>query len=476
MSRSLLSLAAVALAVSPLAAQTSQPGEPIRLALHPAAPPVPALKYRLLPDRAEQVPGNAATFYYRAAALLADNSGLVQDGNWSVWRDMPPQELPLGEIREKLSALAPVLQEMDEAAQRRQCDWQLSDRPEGVELVAPELQAFRSLANVLAVRVRYETARGNLPEAVQGLRSGYALARNLNEGPTFIAVLVGVAIKTIMDAQLEALLQQPGAPNFYWALTVLPQPYFDPELAIHEEGTLMDRTWPWVKHLDDGPMTPQQVQAAREQMAKVRKLFGLRPLTGQEAVLDALSKTWTYVEARHGLRRDGYTTEQLDAMPAFQVVTLYTVRRYHQAWQDWVVWFRVPNYLRNEGRREPGYQAAFTKLAEADKRLGRVFLQGFGGGIAPAVDGIYRAIGRSERRCAALRCVEALRLYAAGHDGRLPGKLADITEVPVPPDPRTGRPFDYEMTGTGARLSAPLLPGEKPAPGYTLVYDLTVQP
>jgi hypothetical protein len=471
--RYLACLTALAFAVSPLAAQTAQPGEPIRLTLHPAAAPSPALKYRLLPDRFEQVPGNAATFYYRAEALLVDNSSLVQDlqnGPWSKWAGMPLNELPLEEIRVKLEAVGPVLREADEAARRRDCDWQLSNRPEGVELLLPELQGFRYLANVLAVRVRYETARGHFPEAVQALQAGFALARNFNEAPTLIHVLVGAAIAAIMEVQLETLLGQPGAPNLYWALTVLPRPYFDPEVAGHEESTLMDRTWPWLKQLDDGPMTPAQVQAAREQMEKTRKMFQLRPLTWQEAVQQALLETWISVEARRSLLRDGYSADQLDAMPQFQVVALYTAREFRRAWQDWTVWFRVPH-----GWLEPGNRAALTRLRRADDRLARIFLPGVQGGIVPALEKVFQAIDRTDRRFAAVRCVEALRLYAAGHDGRLPAALKDITEVPVPPDPVTGKPFEYEAHGDTARLAAPVPAGQKPPPYTLLVYELTVQ-
>ena len=39
---------------------------PIKLTLSPAAEPVPALRYLLLPELSEQTPGNAAQVYYRA--------------------------------------------------------------------------------------------------------------------------------------------------------------------------------------------------------------------------------------------------------------------------------------------------------------------------------------------------------------------------------------------------------------------------
>ena len=45
-----------------------QPSIPIML--RPAAEPIPALKYRLLPERGALVPGNAAVFYHRAIEML----------------------------------------------------------------------------------------------------------------------------------------------------------------------------------------------------------------------------------------------------------------------------------------------------------------------------------------------------------------------------------------------------------------------
>src|SRR6266403_4059776 len=48
------------------AAGAQQPNASVKLALHLAATPTPALKYQLLPEVAELVPGNAAVLYYRS--------------------------------------------------------------------------------------------------------------------------------------------------------------------------------------------------------------------------------------------------------------------------------------------------------------------------------------------------------------------------------------------------------------------------
>jgi hypothetical protein len=60
-----------------------------------------------------------------------------------------------------------------------------------------------------------------------------------------------------------------------------------------------------------------------------------------------------------------------------------------------------------------------------------------------------------DRRVAALRTVEALRLHAASHDGKLPDSPGQITEVPIADDPATGKkPLEYHRDGAAAPLVA----------------------
>ena len=67
MRRHLFGFAAVILLAQPcMAEQTAAPAETlIRLTLHPAAAPRPALKYRLLPDLLEMRPGNPIQGYMK---------------------------------------------------------------------------------------------------------------------------------------------------------------------------------------------------------------------------------------------------------------------------------------------------------------------------------------------------------------------------------------------------------------------------
>jgi hypothetical protein len=53
-------------------------------------------------------------------------------------------------------------------------------------------------------------------------------------------------------------------------------------------------------------------------------------------------------------------------------------------------------------------------------------------------------------------------MHAAAHDAQLPEKLEQITVVPVPTDPLTGKAFEYHRDGAEAALVS-RLPDESPA-------------
>ncbi len=71
--------------------------------------------------------------------------------------------------------------------------------------------------------------------------------------------------------------------------------------------------------------------------------------------------------------------------------------------------------------------------------------------LFPAVSKVYEARVRVERTVASLRSGEALRLYAAAHDGKAPSKFTDVTTVPLPVDPLTGKGFDGFYTQQDGR-------------------------
>jgi hypothetical protein len=85
-----------------------------------------------------------------------------------------------------------------------------------------------------------------------------------------------------------------------------------------------------------------------------------------------------------------------------------------------------------------------------------------------------RVIGRRlDRDVAALQCVETLRLYVATHNGKFPNALADVTEVAVPDDPFTQKPFVYSRSGSKAVLEGAAPDGGSPK--EALRYELNLK-
>ena len=89
--------------------------------------------------------------------------------------------------------------------------------------------------------------------------------------------------------------------------------------------------------------------------------------------------------------------------------------------------------------------------------------------LLPALGSVSFTVAKNERSIAMLRVIEALRIHAARHQGRLPEKLADISAVPLPLDPTTRRgvfvPEDRRHRGPRIALSAGPPAPRRSAPG-----------
>ena len=450
-------------AVAPAHAE-NRPGDPIPIAVSPAAAPRPSLKFRLYPDRRDLTPGNAATLYYRAMASFVENPVLlkeIQEPYWSEWLETPLKKLPMDQVREKLAYARNLLHEVEVASRCKDCDWQIEDRPEGIGLLLPEVQGFRNVAVVLAVRARYEIALGKWDDAVRSLRIGYTLGRRIGQGPTLIHVLVGGAVARLMDGQLETLIQQPDGPNLYWALTDLPRPYLDPELAVEQESRMIDRMIPWVKKLDGPPMSEAEVGAVVAEMRRgqddMSREFAVVKPPEWERIAQAFFVVQGLGEAKRGLAARGkYTPDELEEMPSFQAVALYAYLEYRDSLDEMLKWVHAPH-----GLRHPGFKKSAEKYQQALGRMDRLFfsgvlvkLFGVGDSVGASNRQVYDAVGRTDRRFAALEYVEALRMYAA-RNGKWPAVAADVTDVPLPDDPMTGKPFEYRVRENKAVVAAP---------------------
>src|SRR5947209_19421916 len=143
-------------------AAAQEPELPVKkLTVSPAAAPVPALRYTLLPELRDTAPGNAALLYYRAFSPDLISGWLRPDMNEAVEKALTA---PLAELKPR-SGTDPlrqagslrdtgVLREVDRAARRQYCDWDLAGRAreEGISLLLPDAQGLRHFGRLLAVR------------------------------------------------------------------------------------------------------------------------------------------------------------------------------------------------------------------------------------------------------------------------------------------------------------------------------------
>src|ERR1700730_14691417 len=105
------SLPAKALKPEPLDGQP-----PVQLVVSAAAEPVPALKYRLLPTLAEQIPGNAAIDYER---VLSRPFVRVDDKRVTGWMDLPLDRLPLKDVEAAVEQYGPLFAGLELASHRQ---------------------------------------------------------------------------------------------------------------------------------------------------------------------------------------------------------------------------------------------------------------------------------------------------------------------------------------------------------------------
>ncbi len=462
------------LVVAVASAEAAPPPDPVTaLPVTPAAPPVPALRWKLLPELRDTTPGNAAQLYYRAFA--PEWSRPLQhelETNLSI-RDaagMPPDQLKslASDPNSRVAGIrnSAMLKEVDRAARRQYCDWDLTGRAreEGLGLLLPDAQTFRVFATLIAIRSRLELADRDFIPAIRSLQTGFALGRHVSDAPTLIQSLVGTAITGVMLDQVEEWIRTPHSPNLYWALANLPRPFIDLHKPLEGEKLLLDNLLPGFREALASrtmePMTSGQVAALKDKLVMLAD-HGVPPL---ESVLYVAK---SYPNAKLFLLSQGWPGTKVQSLPAIQVVLLAEVAQYDRLFDDTIKWYGLPY-----SQAWAGFQKADAALKNEGASGGSPSLS-LSGLLLPAISRVVEASYRTDRRIAALRVVEAIRMHAA-ETGKLPSSLDEITQVPVPTDPMTGDAFRYRLDGPTATLST--APVGTPHSRNTIKYEITLRP
>jgi hypothetical protein len=307
---------------------------------------------------------------------------------------------------------------------------------DGVYTLLPEVQRLRVLASVLKLRMRAEIKAGEFRKAIETAKTMFGLARAFEQHPTMIGYLVGVAIASIAVNTIEEMVQQPGCPNLYWGLTELGSPVLDLHLAAQGERTFISDQ---LRLLIDanGPIADANLAKLLKILDTVleteegKKKGDTAPATRQ---YKAMADDPKAVEAARAFLVDyGTNPEVVKVYTPLQAVMIYDLRQYEVTRDEALKLIHLPMW-----QLQP---LAKDTEAELNKLKGKLPLAP---ALVPSVLALRRAQARLDQRVAYLRVIEAVRLHAHENGGKLPASLDEL-KLPIPPDPVTGKPFEYSV-------------------------------
>ncbi|MBA4187107.1 MAG: hypothetical protein C0467_03730 [Planctomycetaceae bacterium] len=458
------SLSVTALLITSLSAVTAQPPKApaegkwiIPLTVDATATPRPALKYRLLPELRELQTGNQIQAFYKCffeQNYLFHNKESTD--NQQKWMDAPLKEL--AGVKELVGYGGTAAKQANYAARLDAVDWQITNqaKAEGVYLLLPDVQQMRSLATVLKVRVRGEIARGEFDNAIQTLQTMFALGRIFNDHPTLIGHLVGIAITSSALAEVEEFVQEPGAPNLFWALTDLPTPFIDLRKGSQGEKLLVSKEFEIL-----GKGTSVEDRELKALLKRFDPLVGL----SNGGKFDMKPSVWYAVRAedkaevtaaRDRLSKLNPKPAELDKFSTLQTILADDFSQYEVDLDEFVKWSNLPFWQ---------LPADFA----TQKRAAGPF-----GELLPAWYKVMLAKVRLQQHFALIVVGESIRAYAAVNSGKLPGSL-DAVKLPLPVDPVTGKPFAYEVKDDKAVLSATPPADQIKNPAHNRVYEITIR-
>lgn len=437
--------------------------------ISPAAAPVPALRYRLFPAVTERKEGNAVPMYLRFVHERTDAWKKELREKPAEWSKLALDKLPLAEVKSFLEGHRYNLRQLELGARRKTADWSYTlDDGNPVNLMLSDTQEMRAWPPMLALQARVAIREGRYADAVRTLETGFSFSQQISEAPLLISGLVGLRSANEIADVLPDLSERPGAPNLYWALAVIPRPLIDLRRADEVELKLLEMQYPDLADVDrprsaaEWDAALKRVRAESERISKEAK--EAKPPTPGTTSADPAAKSPDLAAARKYLADvAGVAKARLDKMTPAEVLLRYAAALQRELSDEVTKGAYLPYH-----KARAVMDAAEKRLKAAPDteagRLSRSFL--------PALIRVRVAQVRVERKLAALRAIEALRMHAAAK-GQLPDKLEDVTVVPVPDDPGTGRPFEYVREGGTATLSS-RLPGE-PLETSGLRYRVTLR-
>jgi hypothetical protein len=166
------------------------------------------------------------------------------------------------------------------------------------------------------------------------------------------------------------MIQQPGCPNLYWALTDLASQPVDIREALSYEAREWEFTVHKVTELDRRTFTPDE---ALDLAKSVWKWVGPIGPGGPKAELGTPGILLWAVElqpaAREYLLNHGYKAEQIDAMPILQTVLLYRWKQYDVVRDDYFKWLLLPTDEARAAEDLPAVPGGYGKQPRVQQQV-----------------------------------------------------------------------------------------------------------
>jgi len=153
-----------------------------------------------------------------------------------------------------------------------------------------------------------------------------------------IPALVGMAFSGIMLNSLEACIQQPDAPNFYWPLTDLPRPFHDLRKPMQGERVWAYGCYPGAADMAaDLHAQPWPADQVEKIATRLREDLNGEPKQNLNANDEAAMMA--RIAARHEAAKkvlidEGRPRELVDAMPQLQPALLVALQQYDRLFDE----------------------------------------------------------------------------------------------------------------------------------------------
>ena len=419
----------------------------IAMTVTPAPTPKPLADYYILPEYRDLQPGDKLSGFMKCYMEQDRFFSAAESEKRYKLLEVPLAELP-ADVREQNGIksgiaynpkFATMMVFMDQAARYNRVEWNeyFNLRHDGVYTLFPEMQKMRDLANVLRLRMRGEVKNGEFDRVTATAKTMFGLAKMLEQHPTLIGGLVGIAIAQMAVHGLEEAVQQPGCPNLFWSFADLPAPFFDLRYGLAGERTFMEKGQFANFKKPTRALSAQEVNEHLKMLGEIFAMSNEGPGAFREnprvryALIAADEKNME--AARQRLTGSGVSPELVKAMPPLQLALVEDFYQYTLIRDEMFKWMNLPHPVAIKGI---GEVEDALKKSKSTWFLGPMLL--------PAVLKVKGAQTRIEQRFAYLRVIEAVRLYAHENGGKLPASLDDI-KLPLPPDPFTGKPFEYSV-------------------------------